>query len=358
MKISSDKIIKSILGQDFFEELKKSDVLKIHSNVATSVDEMAIGLKIVPRTVMSFLMSNLTHLPVGGNVNVSLPFTSNAYLQVTKMDRDNYTGHIYAAGKKVNEFANRSIPGLGLVLMTTFELYNLDSTSDFKQKEEENFDTKKLQELIDQRLLLHNLANKVIKEQMMPKEAINTIIKEKISQALSKIKHENKVSTPKKQKTVKQESKPIDSKRKISEEEIAFIVDAKENKQLTWDEVALNYNTRFKQNKSSENVKKSYQRYRSILNQKIQKNENNKMSAKTKEQSIMIKNQKLSCPDCGASLYDNSKHLTLCICYGEDWGKEIKINKSENNMNMVFPKNVDKENLEMLLKTLKKINKG
>jgi hypothetical protein len=358
MKLSPDKVIKSMLGKDFFEELKKSDVLKIHSNVATSVDEMAIGLKIVPRMVMSFLMSNLTHLPVGGNTNVSLPFTPNAYLQVTKMDRDNYTGHIYAAGKKVNEFSNRSIPGLGLVLMTTFELYNLDNTSDFKQKEEENFDTKKLQELIDQRLFLHNLVNKVVEEQIMPREAIDTIVKERVSQALSKIKNKNKLSLPKKQKTITEEFKPVESKRKISEEEIAFIVDAKENKQLTWDEVALNYNTRFKQNKSSENVKKSYQRYRSILDKKIQKSENNKMPAKIKEQSIMMKNQKFSCPDCGTSLYDNNKHLTLCICYGEDWGKEIKINKSENNINMVFPKNFDKENLEMLLKTLKKINKG
>jgi hypothetical protein len=355
MKISPDKAIKSTLGQDFFEELKKGDVLKIHSNVATSVDEMAIGLKIVPRMVMTFLMSNLTHLPVGGNINIALPFTPNAYLQVTKMDRDNYTGHIYAAGKKVNEFSNRSIPGLGLVLMTTFELYNLDEHTEFKQKEEESFDTKKLQELIDQRLFLHNLVNKVVEEKIAPREAIDSLVKERVSQALSKLKLEK----PKQHKStsVPQEIQPSETKRKISEEEIAFIVDAKENKQMTWDEIALNYNTKFKQNKSSENVKKNYQRYKHILEQDVKKSEDKKSAIKNIAPSIMMKNQKISCPDCGTSLYDHNKSITLCICYGEDWGKDIKIKKSENNIKMVLPKNIDKENLEMLLNTLKKINK-
>jgi hypothetical protein len=65
----------------------------------------------------------------------------------------------------------------------------------------------------------------------------------------------------------------------------------------------------------------------------------------------------ISCPDCGFNLYEGGKNLTLCICYGEDWDKNIKIQKSEKAIKMQFPKNIDPENIEMLLNTLKNLNK-
>jgi hypothetical protein len=75
------------------------------------------------------------------------------------------------------------------------------------------------------------------------------------------------------------------------------------------------------------------------------------------EEAQIEKRESIHCPDCGSDLYDGGKNLTLCICYGQDWNKDIKIQKSENNIRMKFPKSMDAENIEMLLKTLKSINK-
>lgn len=76
-----------------------------------------------------------------------------------------------------------------------------------------------------------------------------------------------------------------------------------------------------------------------------------------RQEAEIKKAERISCPDCGFSLYEGGKSLTLCICYGEDWDKNIKIQKSEKAIKMQFPKNIDPENIEMLLNTLKNLNK-
>lgn len=78
---------------------------------------------------------------------------------------------------------------------------------------------------------------------------------------------------------------------------------------------------------------------------------------KTNEEAQIEKREAISCPDCGYDLYNGGKDMDLCICYGHDWGKKIKIEKTESNIKMKFPKSMDGENIEMLLKTLKNINK-
>jgi hypothetical protein len=131
MKDKSVELIKSMLGDDFFDEMKKSaDVYKMSQQNATNIDEMSIGLKIVPRVVMSFLTSSLSHLEKDDNKDLELPFAPESYMHVVKKDRDVFSGYFYSKGKKINEFTNRSIPGIGLVIMTTFELYNTEDLRD------------------------------------------------------------------------------------------------------------------------------------------------------------------------------------------------------------------------------------
>jgi hypothetical protein len=83
----------------------------------------------------------------------------------------------------------------------------------------------------------------------------------------------------------------------------------------------------------------------------------NKSKQEQKKEAQIKKTEGISCPDCGFSLYEGGKSLVLCICYGEDWNKNIKIKKAENTIKMQFPKNIDPENIEMLLNTLKNMNK-
>ena len=88
MSNNSDKIIKSMLGEDFFEVLKKSDVYKMHNRTVTNVDEISTGLKIVPRAVMSFLMSSLSHLDAGDNKDLELPLAPESHIHITKKGPD------------------------------------------------------------------------------------------------------------------------------------------------------------------------------------------------------------------------------------------------------------------------------
>lgn len=92
-------------------------------------------------------------------------------------------------------------------------------------------------------------------------------------------------------------------------------------------------------------------------NNSSKKLENFLKKSKESKEAYIQKTEHINCPDCGTGLYEGGKNLTLCICYGEDWNKNIKIQKTENTIKMQFPKNMDVENVEMLLKTLKNINK-
>lgn len=285
-----DSLIKKMLGEDFFEILNKSDVYKMYNRTVTGLDEMSTGLKIVPRAVMSFIISNLSHMQNDDNKDLELPFAPDCHLQVVKKGPDVFSGFIYSKGKKINEFTNRSIPGIGLVLMTTFELYDTEELKDSRQKEEKTFDVSKLQEIIDERLRLHSLVSRVVDQKIAQRDAVDILVKEKLAQAL-------------KEKDIEHED------------------------------------LKYKESKSD--------KLKNFLDNK-----------KTRtEEAMFHKTERIDCPDCGSNLYKGDKNLTLCICYGEDWNKNIKIQKNDSNIKMKFPKSMDSENIEMLLQTLKQINK-
>jgi hypothetical protein len=303
MSIKPDKLIKSMLGEDFFEVLEKSDIAKINSKSATSIDEMATGLKIVPRAVMSFLISSLSSLEIGNGKDFELPFGQGVHLQITKKDADQYSGYIYKNGKKINEFLDKSIPGVGLILMTSLELYEVEELKEARHVEKQSFDVNKLQEMIDDRLRLHSLICRVVDQKIAQRDAVEILVKEKLAQALKE-----------------QEKQEI--------AEVEEIDDAMGEEQTP---------TPTKSDK---------------LKQYLE------AQKKRREEFEIEKTENIHCPDCGTDLYDGGKNLNLCICYGEDWNKRIKMVKNEGRINMKFPKSMDTENIEMLLQTLKQINKG
>lgn len=301
MSIKPDKLIKSMLGEDFFEDLKKSDIAKVNSKSATSMDEMATGLKIVPRAVMSFLISSLSSLEIGNGKDFELPFGQGVHLQITKKDADQYSGYIYKNGKKINEFLDKSIPGVGLILMTSLELYEVEELKEARQVEKQSFDVNKLQEMIDDRLRLHSLICRVVDQKMAQRDAVEILVKEKLAQALKE--QEAKEEEPEEIEEDIEEQAPEPTK--------------------------------------SDKLKQYLEAQK-----------------KRREEFEIEKTESIHCPDCGTDLYDGGRNLNLCICYGEDWNKSIKMVKNEGNIRMKFPKSMDAENIEMLLQTLKQINKG
>ena len=62
----------------------------------------------------------------------------------------------------------------------------------------------------------------------------------------------------------------------------------------------------------------------------------------------------IECPDCGHALYKGGDKINLCLCYGEFFNKNIKIQKKEDGIiKLKFPKTFGVENIEMLICALK-----
>src|ERR1035437_9678711 len=108
----SNNLLKRILDDEFLATLAKSaDLYKIGSNSILDPEEIRIGLKVVPRAVMSLLINALTPMPLNSSIELQLPFGKNARINANKNAADDYTGSVYDNNKLVYSFQNRSIPG-------------------------------------------------------------------------------------------------------------------------------------------------------------------------------------------------------------------------------------------------------
>lgn len=295
MKQKDVKIVKSILGQDIFEELKKSAIYKPETKTALQPEEIRVALEIVPRAVLSFLFANLKFMNANAPLDLDIPWAANAKLHVNKLGADNYSGDITQDGKKLYEFHHRSLPSIGLVLLSVFELYDMKDLEKLKAevpKEETQDKLDKLQSLIDERLAMHSLIKDVVDKRISEREAIHKLIQEKLH---SHFQATQESEQPK-------EEKPMEEKKS---------------------------------------------KLRQFLDN---------LEKKRQESVEMDKSEDIKCPDCKSTiLKKESDEIVPCICYGEHMAKPIKITKTENGkVKIKFPKNFDIDNVEMLLEALKK----
>ena len=298
MKLKDAKIVKSILGEDVFEELKKSAIYKPETKTAVQPEEIRVALEIVPRSVLSFLFANLKHKEVNEVVDLDLPWALNAKMHVNKLGADNYNGEIVKDGNKMYEFQHRSLPSIGLILLSVFELYDLDMLNEIKEKPAEPVvqdRIEKLQSLIDERLMLHNLIKDVVDKRLSEREAIGRLIKEKLSEHVATASEE-KAEEPK-----EEENMEIDKKSKLRQ---------------------------FLENREK----------------------------KRQESVEMDKSESIKCPDCKTVIHKKeSNEIIPCVCYGEFMNKSIKIAKTtDGKVKIKFPKSFDIDNIEMLLEAIKK----
>lgn len=301
------KLVTSILGDDFFDSLNKSEsgsIFKENTKTATDPEDIKIALQIVPRVILSWLFSNLKYKNVGENIDIDLPF-ANGNLVATKFGPDNYSGNIVSEGERVVRFKYRSLPAIGLIIMSTFELYDMSQVDEIKntQKTDEEFEERShnkiehLQSMIDERLNLHRLVGSVVDKKIEEREAIAELIKLRLNHAvaLSSMKYQGEDDEEKKEGPVKE-----DKKSKLKD----FLA--------------------FRESKRQEPIE-------------IDKSEN------------------INCPDCDTNLYKKEDDgITLCICYGQSMNKTIKFKKSEDGtIKLKFPKKFDIENIEMILDAIK-----
>jgi hypothetical protein len=168
------------LGEKFVSDLSKADIVKLNTNTVLEPEEIKIALQIVPRYILSFLYSHLKWKADKESCELDLPFAINGKLIVTKLGPDNYSGEIISDNKRVNIFKNRSLPSIGLLLMSSFELYDLDQLQPTEEQDNDKLD--KLQELIDERFRLHSYVSAVIDQKITEKEALKELIAIKLRQ--------------------------------------------------------------------------------------------------------------------------------------------------------------------------------
>lgn len=295
MKLKDVKLVKSILGDDIFDELKKSSIYKPETKTALDPEEIRVALEIVPRSVLSFLFANLKYREINDVIDIDLPWAMGAKLHVNKLGMDNYSGEITKEGKRLYEFSHRSMPSIGLILLSVFELYDIDLLNEVKQKQDQpqNDRVERLQDVIDERLAMHSLVRDVVDKRISEREAINKLIKERLSDHIAET--QIKAEEPK-------EEAPMEN---TSKSKLKQFLDNIEKKRS--DSVELD------------------------------------------------KSEDIKCPDCKTTIYKKeTTEIVPCICYGEFMSKPIKITKNEDGkVKIKFPKNFDIDNVEMILEALK-----
>ena len=298
MNEKQTNLIKSILGDDFLEVLAKSEssaIIKENTQTGTSPEDIKVALQIVPRAILGWLFSNLKWRDVGDNIELEIPF-ANGTLMANKLSPDNYSGEVVCEGERVVRFKFRSLPAIGLILMSTFELYDmqqLDEIRGAKTPEQESKEDK-LQDMIDERLNMHSLITNVVDKRITEREAIAELIRTRLSNTIAMVNLKHTLATAK-------EEEPVQSKKSKLKE----FLDNRE--------------------------------YRS------------------QEPVELDKSEGVQCPDCNSVLYKSEKDIVkLCICYGSHMHKEIKFKKTEDGkVKFNFPKSFDIDNIEMLLDALK-----
>lgn len=293
MSNNGNKFLKKALGEDIFESLSKAELWKPGTRTVVDPDEIATALHIVPRTVMAMLIRDLTPMAVGDHKDIQLPFGINSKLKVDKHERDVYSGHIEEDNKIAVDFKYRSLPGIGLVIMSAFELYNVEELVSQSGQEAQPDIEAKIQRIIEERLHLHDLIAQVVDKKLVQKEAVQQLILAKLTEA---------VHSPAPLEIAKKES-PLEAKKKGSP--LKSFLETKKNK---------------------------------------------------KEFPIeMSKGESVHCPACNKNIFDGVI-FSGCICLGDDRDRKVFIKKTEEGIKVRFGKGWDPENIEMLVEILRRSN--
>ena len=306
MKKNAEYFLKKTLGEDFRESLgealSKSEVYKQGTRTITDTDDLFQGLQIVPRALLSLLVRELSPMQIGDNKEIKIPGKEDTIVQVTKHERDSYSGQIVQNNVKISDFMHRSLPGLGLVLMTMLELYDFEDL-----KEPSESDHTHINKLIDERMQLHSLINQVVDGKLMHRDAVHQLLMSKLNQMGAEHKH------------ILEEHKDIKEEIKAPEKPVVVIAVEAPKKARPLSEFV----------------------------------EARKKKLAKKEFSVeLVKSETVDCPDCGQNIF-NGSGISACLCYGNDMGRKVFMKKSEDGIKLSFPKSWDPENIEMLLEALR-----
>ena len=253
------KFAREVLGD--CADLQKFEVWKQQTNTVVDHEEMRTALQIVPKAVLVLLQRELSEMKSDNGKDIRLPLETDATLSATKHANDVYSGTITREGKTLATFRNRTIPGVGLVVMTTFELYDMD------QMQPEAAPA-------------------------APAPAASASLEAAVEAAVEK---------------------KLEEREKIEELVEAKLAERKPSK------------------------------LRAFVERK---------KPEAEFTVSMAKNESVQCPDCGKLIFTETA-FSGCICLGDDRNSKIYMRKTETGVSIRFPRGWDKENIELLLTTLR-----
>jgi hypothetical protein len=326
MAKGADNFLKKALGDDFFESLEKFELWKPGTKTTLDHEEIKTALRIVPRTIMSLLIRELTPMNLGDNKEIWLPVPgAPAMVRINKHERDVYSGEIEQDNKVIVDFKFRSIPGVGLVIMSAFELYDMDSLEGPKQAELAPGAEERVQKLIEERLALHDLVNKVVDNKIAQKEAVHQLMLMKLTEELESLrnmKHDiSNLAQVAKQSTGNEYHRGMANGMAVAD----AIVNKKEPEFV-------------------DAPKTKGSPLKGFLDSRKKK----------KEFTVeLAKGENVHCPDCGKNIFDG-KLFSGCICLGDDMERRVFIKKTEDGITVRFSKGWDEENIEMLLEVMRR----
>jgi hypothetical protein len=324
MAFNADHFLSKTLGKDFFESLAKVELWKPGTRTTVDHEEIKTALMIVPRTVMALLIRELTPMTIGETKEIKLEVGSDAMVRLSKHERDVYSGEVFENNTRIVDFKYRSIPGVGLVIMSAFEMYDTEKLVDNDKQQPAEDVTKKLQNLIDERLALHDLVSKVVDKKLEERDAIKQLLMAKINEDLK----------------VKKDIAELANISKVSAPMEDDYFRGMANGMAVADAVVNNKEPEFVESKKKESPLKGF------LDQRKNKQKPSEFAIE------MAKNEQVNCPDCKKNIFDG-KVFSGCVCLGDDMDKKIHIKKTEEGVKIRFGRGWDLENIEMLLEVLR-----
>lgn len=321
MSSRADIFLKKTLGEDFLQSLEKFELWKPRTKTTVDHEEIKTALKIVPRAIMSLMIAELAPMKLGETKEIGLPLPGGAMLRATKHERDVYSGDIEQDNKIIVDFKYRSIPGVGLVVMSAFELYDLEELHKNPTVAIPEETDLKIQRMIDERMALHSLVEKVVENKIEQRDAIQQLILAKLTdkhRKIAELRDVNESTTPQTDPYFRGMTNGLEvAKTVLDGSEPKFIETPKKTSPL-----------------------KGFLEGRK---DKIKKNE---------FVIYMNKGEIVCCDSCGKEIFNESAY-SGCICMGSDMDNKIHIKKTENGVKVRFPKSWDPENIEMLLEVLR-----
>jgi len=348
MRVDISNFLAKTLGEDFFEVLAKTELYKPIANVVVDLEDIRIGLKVVPRVVMSLLVRELPIMAIGESKQIPLMLGNNAQMNINKVDVDVYSGSIIEDGKVKVNFKYRPLPGVGLVIMSAFELYGIEELvkeppKHFVPEAEVN-----VQKLIDERMALHHMVGQVVEHKMAEREALQKLLMAKLTEAMQ--------DAQKKLDKISQLPKINSDATGNSDEYFRGMT----NGCAVAASVATGEEPKFAEAPVKSDVVQEVAKIVAKSEKKISplKGFLEKKEAKKKNEFEfkMVKSE-ISCPDCKQQIF-NGNLFSSCICYGDDFQRKVFIKKSEeaNKYSISFTKGWDIDNIQMLVDLLRKKN--